>query len=195
MGKPLGPHDALVVVDVQNDFMPGGSLGIAGGDAVVPILNEYVRKARWAHVFATRDWHPPGHCSFRERGGPWPPHCVQGTKGAAFAQDLQLPADTTVLSKGTDPERDAYSSFEGTTLDDALRAFEIERLLVGGLATDYCVLHTIRDARARGYAAVLLDDAIRGVDPASSRRAREEMLLLGATPATLDTLDTRTRVG
>ena len=108
---------------------------------------------------------------------------------------MQLPADTTVLSKGTDPERDAYSSFEGTTLDDALRAFEIERLLVGGLATDYCVLHTIRDARARGYAAVLLEDAIRGVDPASSRRAREEMLLLGATPATLDTLDTRTRVG
>jgi nicotinamidase/pyrazinamidase len=185
MVEALGPSDALLVVDVQNDFLPGGSLGIAGGDAIVPILNEYIRRAARAHVFATRDWHPPGHCSFHERGGPWPIHCVQGTRGAAFSADLRLPAHAAILSKGTDLDRDAYSSFDGTKLREALRALGVKRVGVGGLATDYCVLYTVRDARALGYAALLLEDAIRGVDPAGSRAAREEMIALGATPTTL----------
>jgi nicotinamidase/pyrazinamidase len=185
MVESLGPSDALLVVDVQNDFLPGGSLGIAGGDAIVPILNEYIRRALRAHVFATRDWHPPGHCSFRERGGPWPVHCVQGTRGAAFAESLHLPAKATILSKGTDLDRDAYSSFDGTELGKTLRTLGVERVSVGGLATDYCVLCTVRDARALGYAALLLEDAIRGVDPAGSRAACDEMIALGARPATL----------
>src|SRR5579884_3705456 len=116
--------DALVVVDVQNDFLPGGSLAVPGGDEVVPVLNRYLGlfAERGRPVFATRDWHPPDHGSFRDRGGPWPPHCVAGTRGAAFAPDLRLPAGARVISKGTSRERDTYSGFEGTTLDEELRA-------------------------------------------------------------------------
>jgi nicotinamidase/pyrazinamidase len=188
MATPLGPRDALVVADVQNDFLLGGSLAVPGTEAVVAVLNEYVRRAlTWgAHVFAARDWHPPHHCSFRERGGPWPAHCVQGTPGAEFAAELLLPKEAVIVSKGSDLDRDAYSAFEGTKLETALRALDVGRLLVGGLATDYCVLGTVRDARAKGYAVLLLDDAIRGVDLARSRSAREEMIALGAVPVTLD---------
>lgn len=183
----LGSRDALVVADVQNDFLPGGSLAVPGADAVVPVLNEYVRHAvdGGARVFATRDWHPPGHCSFRQRGGPWPPHCVQGTTGAEFARGLLLPPRAMVLSKGTDREHDAYSAFEDTKLDGTLRALGVSRLLVGGLATDYCVLQTVREARANGYDVMLLDDAIRGIDPLASAAARKEMIALGAIPVTL----------
>jgi nicotinamidase/pyrazinamidase len=183
----FGARDALVIVDVQNDFLQDGSLAIPGGDRVVAVLNEYIGRAlaSGAHVVATRDWHPRGHGSFRQRGGFWPPHCIQGTSGAAFAPDLQLPADAVVISKGSHPDRDAYSGFEGTRLDGALRSLAVERLFVGGLATDYCVLHTVRDARAKGYDVLLLDDAIRGVDPAGSAAARGEMIALGATPVTL----------
>ncbi len=181
---------ALVVVDVQNDFLPGGSLAVGDGDAIIPILNEYIRRARGEGepVFATRDWHPPQHVSFRERGGPWPPHCVHGTRGAAIASDLRLPNDAVIVCKGSDPGRDAYSAFDGTELDSALRALGVGRVLVGGLATDYCVLHTVRDALAKGYAVLLLDDAIRGVDPAKSRAARDFMVASGAVPVTLDTV-------
>jgi nicotinamidase/pyrazinamidase len=186
----LGPRDALVVVDVQNDFLPGGALGIPCGDAVVPALDQYVRVAvaSGAHVFATRDWHPAQHCSFRPRGGPWPPHCIQGTRGAEIAANLRLTISAVVVSKGSDPERDAFSAFDGTKLDVALRALGVDRVLVGGLATDHCVLQTVRDARAKGYAVLLLDDAIRGLDPARSRAARDEMLALGAVPLTLERL-------
>ncbi len=188
-----GSRDAMVVVDVQNDFLPGGSMGVAGADAVVPVLREYIRRAREAgtRVFATRDWHPPRHCSFHEQGGPWPPHCVQGTPGAEIASGLRLPTEAVIVSKGSSPEEDAYSAFQGTDLDAALAARGIGRILVGGLATDYCVLHTVRDARARGYAVLLLDDAIRGVDPDRSRAARDEMVALGAVPVTRETWQPR----
>jgi nicotinamidase/pyrazinamidase len=184
----LGPRDALIVVDVQNDFLPSGSLAVAGGDAVIPVLNEYIRRAlaSGAHVLATRDWHPPGHCSFRERGGPWPAHCVQGTQGAELAGELRLPAGALVVTKGSDPDRDAYSGFQGTRLDAELRAADVRRLLIGGFATEFCVLQTVRDARAKGYAVLLLDDAIRGVEPARSAAARHEMIAVGATPVTLE---------
>jgi nicotinamidase/pyrazinamidase len=186
----LGPRDALIVADVQNDFLPGGTLGIAGADAIVPTLNEYIRKAvaGGVQVFAVRDWHPPGHCSFQERGGRWPPHCVQGTRGAEFAPGLRLPQGAVQVTKGSDPDHDAYSAFDGTKLDAALRGFGVERVLIGGLATDYCVLQTARDARAKGYAVVVLEDATRGVDPDGSLAARKEMVGLGATPTTLATL-------
>lgn len=182
------PGDALIVVDVQRDFLPGGSLAVPDGDAVVPVLNDYLAlfDARDLPIFATRDWHPPAHCSFRAQGGPWPPHCVAGTSGAAFAPQLRLPPQTGVVSKALTPGEEAYSGFEHTGLDASLRAARVHRLFVGGLATDYCVLATVRDARALGYAVVLLRDAIRAVDAQAGdgRRAEAEMRALGAEPAT-----------
>ena len=187
MSTALGPRDALLVADVQNDFLPGGSLAVPGGDAVVPLLNEYMRRAvaGGAQVFAARDWHPQHHCSFRERGGPWPAHCVQGSVGAQFAAELRVPKGAVIVSKGSDLDRDAYSAFEGTKLETALHALDVQRVLVGGLATDYCVLETVRDARAKGFTVLFLDDASRGVDPIRSRAARDEMIALGAIPVTL----------
>jgi nicotinamidase/pyrazinamidase len=178
------------VVDVQNDFLSGGRLAVPGSDAVVPVLAEYTELAgvRGAHVFASRDWHPNGHCSFRERGGRWPSHCVQGTPGAQITPSLHLPTGAVILSKGSDPARDAYSAFDGTRLHEALHAKGVDRVLVGGLATELCVLETVRDARASGYAVLLLRDAIRSVDPSAGARAEAEMLELGAVPVTLDQL-------
>jgi nicotinamidase/pyrazinamidase len=176
------------VADVQKDFLSGGPLEVPGGDAVVPVLNHYIDLAHrhGAHVFAIRDWHPADHCSFRELGGRWPRHCVRGTRGAEFAQGLRLPAGAVLVSKGSDRERDAYSAFDGTRLHAALRALGVERVLVGGLATDFCVLETVRDARARGLAVLLLRDAIRGIDEAESERAVSTMVELGAVPVSLE---------
>lgn len=172
------------MADLQNDFLPGGALGVRGGDEVVPVANEYLRRFSRAGlpVYVTRDWHPAGHCSFRERGGIWPPHCIAGTPGAAFAQDLVVPADSIVISKATDPAREAYSAFAGTGLDEHLRSAGTRRLFVGGLATDYCVLNTVKDALARGYSAVVLLDAIRAVDArrGDGDAAIAEMRSLGA---------------
>jgi nicotinamidase/pyrazinamidase len=174
--------DALLVVDVQRDFLPGGALAVPGGDAVVPVLNRWLTAWHAHHlpVIASRDWHPADHCSFHARSGPWPPHCVQNSAGAAFAPGLALPPDTVVVSKATDPDRDAYSAFEGTDLDERLRDAGIRRLFVGGLATDYCVLQTVRDAVERGYETFVLADAIRAVNPDDGRRAEEEMVRRGA---------------
>lgn len=186
----LGASDALLIVDVQNDFLPGGALGVPGGDAIVARLNRCIAcfSERGLPVIATRDWHPADHCSFGSRGGPWPPHCIAGTAGAAFAADLRLPSDARIVSKATKPDEEAYSGFSATDLDRRLRAQRIRRLFVGGLATDYCVLSTVRDARALGYDVVLLCDAIRAVDaqPGDGARAEHEMLRLGAIRATTD---------
>lgn len=184
--------DALIVVDVQNDFLPGGSLAVPDGDAVVPVLNRYLAEfaARELPVYATRDWHPPNHCSFKARGGSWPPHCVAGSCGAEFAALLKLPSGTFVISKATQANKDAYSGFEGTGLDASLRARKIKRLFVGGLATDYCVLNTVRDALGLGYRVCLLTDAIRAVNvkPEDGRKAETEMRHLGAETVTLSSL-------
>ena len=184
------PGDVLLVTDIQNDFLLGGSLAVAGGDEVVPVLNRYIDAfvAQGLPVYATRDWHPAGHCSFHAQGGPWPVHCVAGTHGAAFAATLTLPPDTTLISKATSPDQEAYSSFQGTDLDSRLRAAGIHRVFIGGLATDYCVLNTVRDARRLGYAVVLLTDAIRAVDvqPGDGKRAEAEMVGLGAQCITLN---------
>lgn len=186
------PGDVLLVTDIQNDFLPGGRLAVAGGDEVVPVLNRYIGVfvARGLPVYATRDWHPERHCSFHEQGGPWPVHCVQGTPGAEFAKTLHLPPDTTLISKATRRDEEAYSSFHGTDLDSRLRAAGVRRLFIGGLTTDYCVLNSVKDARRLGYEVFVLADAIRAVDvqPGDGRRAEEEIARVGARRIALDGL-------
>jgi nicotinamidase/pyrazinamidase len=190
--EKLKAGDALLIVDVQNDFLPGGSLAVPEGDAVIPPLNRsaalFTRNK--LPVYASRDWHPPNHCSFREQGGPWPPHCIAGSHGAEFSAGLSLPPDVAVISKADTPERDAYSAFGNTGLDRQLKAGGVRRLFVGGLATDYCVLNSVKDARALGYAVVLLTDAVRAVDvqPGDGERALAEMEQLGAQLATSEEL-------
>ena len=188
----LQPGDALVIVDVQNDFLPGGALAVAHGGEVITPLNRYIAAfaARGLPVFATRDWHPPNHCSFKEHGGPWPVHCVQDTPGAAFAPALHLPENSTIISKADAPEHEDYSCFAATGLDRHLFEAGIKRLFVGGLATDYCVLSTVRDARARSFDVFLLRDAVRAVNvqPQDGAKAEDEMIRLGAVPIQLDAL-------
>lgn len=185
----LQSGDALIVVDMQNDFLPGGSLAVPQGDEVIPMLNGYISafKEKNLPIIATRDWHPPDHCSFKAQGGIWPPHCVRGTKGAEFAPDLQLPEDVLIISKATAQEPDAYSGFDGTDLHDRLQASGIKRLFIGGLATDYCVLNTVKDALSLDYEVYLLVDAIRAVNvnPDDDEKAGQEMIRLGAKPIDL----------
>jgi nicotinamidase/pyrazinamidase len=190
--QPISPRpgDALIIVDVQNDFLPGGSLAVPDGDAVVAPLNTLIEafEARGLPIFATRDWHPENHCSFKARGGPWPPHCIAETPGAQFAAGLRLPASATIVSKATMPDKDAYSGFGDTELDVLLRKADVQRLFIGGLATDYCVLNTVRDALSLGYEVMLVSDAVRAVDvePGDGERAIDEMRELGAIPVETD---------
>lgn len=174
--------DALLVVDVQNDFLPGGSLAVAAGEQVLAPLNRWLARFATAGlpIYASRDWHPRGHCSFHARGGPWPPHCVAGTAGAAFAPTLALPPQTVIVSKGTGDDTEAYSAFAGTALADSLRGRGIGRLFVGGLATEYCVLSTVRDALEQGFHILVLVDAIRPVDAGDGDAALATMRGLGA---------------
>lgn len=191
-GPSPGLADALLIVDVQVDFLPGGALAVPGGDQVVPVLNAWAAlfESRGLPVFATRDWHPDDHCSFEPQGGPWPPHCVAGTHGAEFAPGLRLPKSAGIVSKATQAGEEAYSGFEGTDLVSRLNAAGVQRLFIGGLATDYCVLATVRDALASGFQVCLLPDAIRAVDlePGDGDRAVREMQALGARPTALEQL-------
>lgn len=184
-----GPGDALVVTDVQNDFVTG-TLAVPGGAKVVAPLNRAIAsfRARGLPVVAIRDWHPRGHCSFAAQGGPWPEHCVQGTTGAAFVPGLRFGSGALLVSKGTDPGAEAYSGFKGTTLADDLRARNVRRLFIGGLATDYCILNTVNDAIAAGFAAVVLSDGVRAVDvhPGDGARAEDAMRRAGARFARTD---------
>jgi len=190
--ESVGPGDALLVVDVQNDFLPRGALGIRGGDAVIAPLNAYIAyfRERGLPVFASRDWHPPDHCSFRAQGGPWPEHCVAGTRGAEFAPALDLPRDAPVVSKATESGRDAYSAFDGTDLDLQLRERGVRRVFIGGLATDYCIRWTALDALAKGYEAVVLVDAVRAVDvhPGDGTRALRSVRKRGVHTTTRRTI-------
>lgn len=158
--------DALVLVDVQRDFLPGGALGVPDGDAVIPVLNRWIRafEKQGCPIFATRDWHPADHCSFEAQGGIWPPHCIADTPGAEFDTRLELPESAHVISKATGVDRDAYSGFQGTDLAELLRARGVRRVFIGGLATDYCVLHTVLDALTSGFEAHVICDGIRAVN-------------------------------
>jgi nicotinamidase/pyrazinamidase len=179
-----GETDILIVVDVQNDFCPDGALAVPGGDEVVPVLNEWIAEAvsAGAAVFATRCWHPPAHASFVERGGPWPPHCIQGTQGAQFHPDLALPERVPLVTKGADPDRDDYSDFAGTGLAGRLRELGVRRIFIGGLALDYCVRASALEGLALGFDVHVIRDATRAVDvrPGDGARALEEMRAAGA---------------
>ncbi len=182
--------DALIIGDIQIDFLPGGALPVPRGDEVIPVLNDYIRlfASAGAKIIATRDWHPPNHMSFKPFGGPWPMHCLKDSEGAKLHPDLKLPKNVIVISKATDPQREAYSAFDGTSLADNLRASGTNRVFVGGLATDYCVRWTILDALSLGLFAVVLSDATRGINvkPDDSEKAIQEMQTKGARAVTLD---------
>lgn len=177
--EALRRGDAVLIVDVQTDFCPGGALPVPDGDAVVPVLNLWLGAARdlGIPVYASRDWHPAGHMSFAERGGDWPPHCIQDTAGAAFHPDLELPDDVVKITKGVRFDKDQYSAFDDTGLAERLREDGIARLWAGGLARDVCVEATVLAACAAGFEVHLIEDAARPITPeggeAADRRMRE----------------------
>jgi len=187
---------ALLVVDIQKDFCAGGALAAPGGDDIIPAVNRHLAdaRAREIAVYATRDWHPEKTSHFKEHGGTWPPHCVQGTAGAQFHPDLKLPPDAIVVNKGDDPHRHGYSAFDGHTSDgtsllDDLRARHITRVYLTGIATDYCVRESALDALKAGLEVRVLADAITGIDvrPGDAQRALAEISAAGAH--VVDSLD------
>jgi nicotinamidase/pyrazinamidase len=180
----LRPGDGLLVVDVQNDFCPGGALAVEEGDKVVPILNKWIDEAiaTGTPIFVTRDWHPANHISFKERGGPWPPHCVQETWGAAFHSELRLPQHVHIISKADTADTDSYSAFGGTDLSSRLKNAGVKRIWIGGLTQDYCVRESSLDALREGFEVRVIVDATRAVNvnPDDGRRALEDIQNAGA---------------
>lgn len=175
--------DALIVVDVQNDFCPGGALPVQEGHRVVPVINQLLPK--FEHAVFSRDWHPEDHCSF---GDPpefvdesWPPHCVANSPGAEFHGALCVSGDVLIVDKAADPDVETYSAFGGTGLAEKLEAMGVTRIFVCGLATDYCVKHTALDAIDHGFGVFLVENACRGVNfpPGSAAKATEEMKAAG----------------
>ena len=181
VGIKIGIKDALLIVDVQNDFCPGGALNVPGGDGVVSPINRIMGK--FDVLVFSRDWHPSDHCSFSDapefRDGSWPAHCIQDTPGAEFHGDLRVPLDAYFVEKATDPDKDAYSVFDGTPLDSVLSKKEVKRVFITGLATDYCVRATALDALQAGFETYVVVDACRGVDDDSARAALDELQTAG----------------
>lgn len=179
--------DALIVVDVQKDFCPGGRLPIDHGDDVVPVLNRWIEAAtaKGLPIYASRDWHPRCHPSFESEGGPWPVHCVQDTEGATFHQDLRLPPDVVIVTKGTRFDQDQNSAFDQTGLAEELRRRAVRRVWVGGLAQDVCVAATVLDARREGLDVQVIVEGTKPVTDAGGREALAQMSAAGADLATL----------
>jgi len=185
----LEQGDALLIIDLQYDFLPGGALGVAAGHEVIAPINHLIElfRAQGLPIVASRDWHPQDHCSFAPQDGPWPPHCVAGTPGAEFAAELALPDDAIVVSKADTAAVDAYSAFGGTDLAAQLREREVVRVTVCGLATDYCVLNTVTDALEEGFDTLIVPEAMRAVDvkAGDGSRAMDRMVARGAVPVRL----------
>jgi len=184
--KKFQPGDALLLVDIQNDFLPDGQLPVPEGDAIIPVVNQWIAAARAAKIpiFASQDWHPENHCSFKAQGGPWPVHCVRETIGAAFPATLKLPSLVTIIHKATLPGQDAYSAFQGEASDDTslvekLKALYIHRLWIAGLALDYCVKATALDAMQAGFAVLLIRDGTRAITEETGARALQELIAVG----------------
>ena len=193
----MSVKSALLIVDVQLDFCPGGALPVPAGDAIIPVLNKYIKLFTVHHlpVFASRDWHNRQTAHFKAFGGTWPSHCVRDTKGAQFHPVLALPESALILSKGMSADGDSYSAFHAvddqkTAFDALLRQHGITSLHIGGLATDYCVKWTVMDALKFGYRTTLLVDAIKGVNikPGDSEVAIDQMTGLGAHSTTFEKL-------
>lgn len=181
--------DALSVTDMQNDFLPGGALAVSDGDKIIPPLNHVIGlfEEKSLPIFFTRDWHASDHISFKSQGGPWPSHCVQNTHGAKFTSALSIPKGAILISKATEKDREQYSTFQGKDADgntesDLMKKFGIRRIFIGGLATDYCVLNSVKEALAGGYGVYVLSDAIQAVNvmPDDGEKALEEMIRHGA---------------
>jgi nicotinamidase/pyrazinamidase len=182
LGRSFGKGDGLLVVDVQIDFCPGGALHIAEGDRVVPILNEWIQAAgaKRIPIYASRGYHPQRHISFKEQGGPWPPHCIQDTAGAKFHPALHLPDSTVIITKGVRFDQHQNSAFDQTGLAVQLRRDEIERLIIEGLALDVCVLATVLDALNAGFSVVVIEDGTRPVTPDGGKEALARIKAAGA---------------
>lgn len=177
----LKAGDALLIVDVQKDFCPGGALQVPDGDAVVPVLNRLSEAACDAGVpvYASRDWHPQNHVSFQPEGGPWPVHCVQDTDGAAFHPDLRLPEGAIVVSKGTRFDQDQYSAFDQTGFEQELKRRGVTRVIIGGLAEDVCVQGTAHDARKHGFEVQVLREASRAITEEGKRKTEHDLAEAG----------------
>jgi len=189
-------YRALIMVDIQNDFLPGGALGVSEGDKIIPVVNKYIRLFNNQNlpIFFSRDWHPEETIHFKQEGGPWPPHCIQGTEGAEFHPDLLIPENAEILSKGMDPRYDGYSAFDaknkaGKLFPDLLKERDITTFYIGGIATDYCAKVTSLDAIQEGFEVHVLMDAIKGVKPEDSRKAVEEITEKGAVPETFSEVE------
>jgi nicotinamidase/pyrazinamidase len=176
---------ALIIVDFQNDFTPGGALAVPEGDRIADRLNALAASGDYDVVVATRDWHPPDHGSFAEQGGPWPVHCVAGTPGAELHPALDRAPIDAVIDKGQDPGTEGYSGFDATNLAQLLRERDVDQVTVVGLATDYCVKNTALDALREGFAVTVDSTAVRGVEvqEGDSQRALEEVRAAGASVA------------
>jgi len=192
----------LLIVDVQNDFCPGGALGVPGGHNVVPEINKYIKifAKRKLPILATRDWHPARTAHFKDFGGAWPVHCIQNTRGAAFHPDLKLPKDAFLLYKGFDPHKDGYSAFQaedaqGLSLLNLLKKMGVEEIYIAGLATDYCIKLSSIDAIKHGFKVKVLIDAIKGVNlkPDDSEKAIKKITGMGAKKIKLTDLSTKRR--
>jgi nicotinamidase/pyrazinamidase len=211
-GVEIGIGDALLAIDVQNDFCPGGALAVAEGDRVVPVINRLA--ARFHDVLLTQDWHPRGHVSFASShpgrkpydtitlpyGAQvlWPDHCVPGTRGAEFHPDLDTRPASLIVRKGHDPAIDSYSALyendhhTSTGLGGYLRARGLRRLFLAGLATDFCVLYSALDARREGFDVSVIEDAVRGIDlDGSLARAWQAMDAAGVKRLRADDLALR----
>lgn len=177
IGEFLRQGDALIIVDVQKDFCPGGALPIEEGDTVVPVINRWIAGALEKNlpIYASRDWHPVGHISFKESDGPWPPHCLQDSDGARFHADLKLPDSAVKVTKGVRFDKDQNSAFDETGLGEDLRRTGVQRLLIGGLAEDVCVLATVLDGIREGFEVVLIADATKPVTQEAGEIARQKM--------------------
>ncbi len=180
----LEKQDALLIVDVQNDFVNGGSLPVANADEIIPVLNSYIEifTKHSLPIFLSRDWHPANHCSFLECGGDWPPHCIAGTHGADFATGLIRPLNAQIISKATTADREEYSDFDSPEMQKLLESHAVKRLFVGGLATEFCIYYTVRDALKCGYKIFVLADGVRAINltVGDGTKAMAEMSSLGA---------------
>jgi nicotinamidase/pyrazinamidase len=174
---------ALLVIDFQNDFTAGGALAVPDGDAIAGRVNELIDSGEFDLVVATRDWHPPDHGSFQAQGGPWPPHCVQGTHGAELHPSLDPAKVDAIVDAGYEPHLEGYSGFESTDLAAILHQHDVDDVTVVGLATDYCVKETAADALREGLRVTVDCAGIRGIDvePGDSERALDELRAAGAT--------------